>query len=44
MVRDFIYAVESVLPSWLEYWKNEFQRLDWKKEAFSSFFKLVELY
>ena len=27
-VKDFVYAVKSVSPSWLEYWKNEFQRLD----------------
>ena len=43
-VRDFAYAVESVSPSWSEYWKNEFQRLDWKKEELLSFFKLVKLY
>ena len=23
-VRDFIYAVELITPSWLDYWKNEF--------------------
>jgi len=44
LVKDFAYAVESILLSWLEYWKNEFQRLNWKKEVFLSFFELVELY
>ena len=43
-VRDFAYAVESISPSWSEYWKNEFQRLDWKKEELPSFFELSELY
>ena len=44
LVRDFAYAVKSVSLSWLEYWKNKFQRLDWKKEKLPSFFKMVELY
>ena len=44
LVKDFMYAVESVLLSWSEYWKNEFQRLDWKKETLPSFFKLAKLY
>ena len=43
-VRDFVYAVESISSSWSEYWKNEFQRLDWKKEELPSFFELAELY
>ena len=44
LVKDFVYAVESVLLSWLEYWKNKFQRLDWKKKMFLSFIKLTKLY
>ena len=44
LMKDFAYAVKSILLSWLEYWKNKFQRLDWKKETLLSFFKLVELY
>ena len=43
-MRDFMYAVKLVSPSWSEYWKNKFQRLNWKKETLLNFFKLVELY
>src|SRR6266576_3248663 len=43
-VRDFVYAVESTSPSWSEYWKNEFQRLDWKKKTLPSFFEITEIY
>ena len=43
-VKDFAYAVKSISLSWLEYWKNKFQRLDWKKKTLLSFFKLVKLY
>ena len=28
LVKDFAYTVKSISPSWLEYWKNKFQRLD----------------
>jgi len=31
-VKDFVYAVESALLGWLEYWKNELQNLERKKE------------
>ena len=31
-VKDFVYAVESALLGWLEYWKNELQNLKRKKE------------
>ena len=44
LVRDFMYAVKSVSLSRSEYWKNKFQRLDWKKETLLNFFKLVKLY
>ncbi len=44
LVRDFAYAVKSISPSWLEYWKNEFQRLDWKKKTLLTFFELAEIY
>ena len=44
LVRDFTYAIESISPNWLEYWKNKFQRLNWKKEELPSFFELVKLY
>lgn len=43
-VRDFAYAVESITPNWPDYWKNEFQRLEWKKKTLPSFFELVEIY
>jgi len=43
-VKDFAYAVESITPNWSEYWKNELQRLEWKKEKLPSFFELVEIY
>ena len=43
-VKDFAYAVESITSGWSEYWKNEFQRLEWKKEALPDFFELVEIY
>ena len=43
-MRDFVYVVELISLSWLEYWKNKFQRLNWKKEMLLSFFKLAKLY
>ena len=27
LVRDFVYIVNSITPSWLEYWKNQLKRL-----------------
>jgi len=43
-VKDFIFAVQSTTPSWSDYWKNEMQRLKWRKEALPTFFDLVEIY
>ena len=43
-VKDFAYAVESITPSWSEYWKIKFQMLEWKRKTLPSFFKLVEIY
>jgi hypothetical protein len=43
-VKDFAYAVESITLSWLEYWKNQFKRLKWKKKTLPTFFELVEIY
>ena len=43
-VTDFIYAVELITPSWLEYWKNELNKREWKKKTLPTFFKLVEIY
>jgi hypothetical protein len=44
LVRDFVYIVELIILSWLEYWKNEFKRLEWKNEKLLSFFELVKIY
>ena len=44
LVKDFIYIVESITPSWLEYWKNELNKREWEKKTLPTFFKLVEIY
>jgi len=44
LVRDFVYVVDSITPSWSEYWKNQLKRIEWKKEKLPSFFELVEIY
>jgi len=44
LVKDFAYAVESITPSWLEYRKNQLERLEWKKKTLPTFFELVEIY
>ena len=43
-VKDFVYAVDSITPSWSEYWKNQLERLEWKKKTLPTFFELVEIY
>jgi len=43
-VRDFVYAVDLITPSWSEYWKNQLKRMEWKQEKLPSFFKLVKIY
>ena len=43
-VTDFAYAVESITPSWSEYWKNELDKREWEKKTLPTFFKLVEIY
>ena len=44
LIKDFIYAVESVSPGWLEYWKNNIQNCEWEKKKLPTFFKLVVIY
>ena len=44
LVKDFVYAVESVLSSWSEYWRNELQRLKWKKERLPTLYDIIEVY
>jgi len=44
LVRDFVYVVNLITPSWSEYWKNQLERIKWKKEKLPSFFKLVKIY
>jgi hypothetical protein len=44
LIRDFVYIVKLITPSWSEYWKNEFKRLEWKNKKLLSFFKLVKIY
>ena len=43
-VKDFIYTVDSVSLSWLEYWKSEFQTREWEKRKLPTFFEIVEIY
>jgi len=43
-VTDFAFTVKLITLSWSEYWKNEINRLKWKKEALPTFFELVEIY
>ena len=43
-VTDFAYAVKSITPSWLEYWKNELNKRKWEKKMLLTFFKLVKIY
>ena len=43
-VTDFVYAVESITPSWSEYWKNELDKREWEKKTLPTFFELVEIY
>ena len=44
LVKDFVYIVELITPSWLEYWKNELNKREWEKKTLSTFFELVKIY
>ena len=43
-VKDFVYAVESVSSGWSEYWKNELQNLERKKESLPTLRVIIEVY
>ena len=43
-VKDFVYAVESVSSGWSEYWKNELQNLERKKEPLPTLRDIIEVY
>jgi hypothetical protein len=43
-VTDFVYIVELITLSWLEYWKNELNKREWEKKTLPTFFKLVKIY
>jgi len=44
LVRDFVYVVNLITLSWSEYWKNQLERIEWKKEKLPGFFELVKIY
>ena len=43
-VKDFVFAMQLVTPNWSDYWKNEMQKIEWRKETLPTFFDLVEIY
>ena len=44
LVIDFVYIVELITLSWLEYWKNELDKREWEKKTLPTFFKPVKIY
>jgi hypothetical protein len=44
LVTDFVFIVESITLSWLEYWTNELDKREWEKKTLLIFFELVEIY